>query len=372
MSMLLWLVLTVMISATAAALAVALVRRQDERRDRPGEAAALRSELADLDAQVTAGVLPSATGESLRAETIRRFIGARAADPTPSAPLGRRTQMGLAVVVAAAVALGAALLYGALGRPDLGAGAPPSAPPAASQASEVAALLPQLEAKVRANPGDQTGLRLLGGAYLGLGRYGEAAGIFHRLAALAPRDVDSRSAEGQALTQAAGGTVTPEASAAFRAALALDPADPRARYYLALQKDQDGDHEGAMSDWIALLKSAPAGAPWAAGVRGQIEQRAAELHEDISGRLPPEPEAAEAPPVQPPMIRSMVEGLDARLRAQPKDRQGWIMLMRARMVLHEAPAAQDAYRRGLAAFSGSPADQAQLAAAARALGIPQS
>jgi cytochrome c-type biogenesis protein CcmH len=367
----LWLVLTVMISATAAALAVAMVRRQDERRDRPGEAAALRSELADLDSQVAAGVLPPSTGESLRSETIRRFIGARPADPKPAAPLGRRTQMGIAVALAALVALGATLLYAKLGRPDLGVGGPaPSAP--GGEASQIAALLPQLEAKVRANPDDKTGLRLLGGAYMGMGRYADAARVYHHLADLAPGDVESRSAEGQALAQGAGGTVTPQAAAAFRAAEALDPQDPRARYYLALLRDQQGDHAGAMAAWIALLKSAPPGAPWAAGVRSDVEQRAAELHEDISGRLPPEPAAPAVSAAQQPMVRNMVESLDARLRAQPGDLQGWIMLLRARMVLGETSAAKDAYRRGLDALRGSPSNQAQLSSAAKSLGVPQS
>jgi cytochrome c-type biogenesis protein CcmH len=371
--LILWLVLTVMISATAAALAVAMVRRQDERRDRPGEAAALRAELADLDAQVAAGVLPPSTGESLRSETIRRFIGSRPADPRPARPLGRGAQMGLAVVLAAVVALGAALIYAKLGRPDLGATAGSSAPAAGGgEARQIAALLPQLEAKVRANPDDPTGLRLLGGAYLGMGRYADAAGVFHHLAELAPRDGDSRSAEGQALTQAAGGTVTPQAEAAFQDALARNPADPRARYYLALLKDQRGDHAGAMADWIALLKSAPPGAPWVAAVRSDVEQRAAERREDISGQLPPQAGAAPIDPGQQPMVRNMVEGLDARLRAQPRDLQGWIMLMRARMVLRQASGAQDAYRRGLQAFADSPSDQARLRSAAASLGVPQS
>ncbi len=371
--MTLWLVLTVLISATGAALAVALVRRQDERRDRPGEAAALRSEIADLDAQVAAGVLPASTAESLRAETIRRFLGRTPADRNPARPLGRGAQMTLAVVLAAAVALGAAALYARLGSPQLATVRAPAdgAEPGAAS-GQVADLLPQLEAKVRANPDDPTGLRLLGGAYMAAGRFADAARDYQHLAGLAPKDADARSGEGEALTRAADGKVTPQAASAFQAALGLDPADPRARYFLALRKDQAGDRDGAMADWIALLKSAPPGAPWADQVRGYVQQVAAERHEDISSRLPAAaaaPAAAQSAAAQ-PMVQGMVAGLDARLRARPRDLQGWIMLMRARMVMSQPQAAKDAYQRGLDAFRDSPGAEAQLKTAAGRLGVP--
>jgi cytochrome c-type biogenesis protein CcmH len=71
------------------------------------------------------------------------------------------------------------------------------------------------------------------------------------------------------------------------------------------------------------------------------------------------------------MISGMVGRLDARLRANPQDLQGWVMLMRARMVLGDAPAAADAYRRAMAAFHGAPDDQAQLTRAADGLGVPK-
>jgi cytochrome c-type biogenesis protein CcmH len=131
-----------------------------------------------------------------------------------------------------------------------------------------------------------------------------------------------------------------------------------------------------MDDWVALIKSAPPGAPWAQQVRDSVEQIAADRHEDISGRLPaaaagPAPAAAALGADQ-QQIRGMVDGLDARLRAQPKDLQGWTMLMRARMVLGEPQAAQDALKRGLAALAGDASDQSQLTTAARSLQVPGS
>jgi cytochrome c-type biogenesis protein CcmH len=370
--MTLWIVLTVMISVAAAALAVALTRRQEARRDRPGEATALRVELADLDAQVAAGALPAATAETLKAETIRRFLGSGASAPSPKPPLGRGAQMAVAVVLAAIVALGASLLYAKLGRPDLAAPQPTPPPDAGAQPAQVADLLPQLEAKVRSNPDDPKGLQLLGGAYMDLGRYPQAADIFSRLAVLAPRDAEVRAAEGEALVKAGGGSVTPQAATVFRAALAIDPNDPRARYFLGLLKDQQGDHAGAIADWVALIRSAPPGAPWVDQVRAYVRQAAAQNGIDLRGRLPAESSASApaADGAQQAMIAGMVDRLDARLKADPHDAKGWVMLMKARMVLGQPDAASEALQRGRQAFENSPDAQRDLTQAARALGVP--
>jgi len=69
------------------------------------------------------------------------------------------------------------------------------------------------------------------------------------------------------------------------------------------------------------------------------------------------------------MVRAMVDGLAARLRQNPRDADGWIRLMRSRMVLNDPAAARAALRSGLAAFAGDAAVQARLRDAARELGI---
>jgi cytochrome c-type biogenesis protein CcmH len=217
------------------------------------------------------------------------------------------------------------------------------------------------------------------------GRNAEAAEAYGKAAALEPNNAEYLSAQGEATVLAADGQVTPAAEAAFRKAVAADSGDPRARYYLAVAKDQRGDHDGAMDDWIALLKSAPPGAPWAPQVREFVEKIAAERKVDLAGRLPPAPVAAgprgptqdqvaaaatmsEADRAQ--MIQGMVNGLAARLKENPRDRAGWEQLMRARMVLGQSGEASAAYRDASRAFAGSPGDQQALKAAAAQLGVP--
>lgn len=394
--MMIWIVLTVMAAVASAGLTIPLVRRFDAARALRGSTIeVLRTQLAEVDAQVEAGTVAETEAEGLKTEIKRRILSeGRAVDPD-ARPLQERLLVPGALGLAVVVALFAAGLYSKLGRPDLAGG-----PPAAAAASDpghpqgdVTAMIGQLEAKLKDAPGDPQGWGMLAWSYFQTGRYVDAATAYGRAAALDPANAEFLSAQGESFVQAANGQVEPNAQAAFRKALTIDPADPRARYFLAVAKDQGGDQAGAMDDWIALLKSAPADAQWAPEVRDFIEKTARERGVDVSGRLPPAPAATAAPTSPAPaspgpssaqvaaagemtpaerqaMISNMVEGLAARLKANPRDEDGWIRLMRARMVQGDAAKAAQAYRDAMKAFADTPASQASLRGAAQGLGVP--
>ena len=401
--MILWTVLTLMVALAAVGLTFPLARGQAAGSARASTLDVLKGQLAELDAQAAAGALAPEDAEGLRTEVKRRML-AEGREPAATArPLSERRLMQLAFAVVAAVALGGTLLYARLGRPELASRPATPAPTAAASGTdaaagahpggEVTAMIGQLEARLQAQPNDAKGWGMLGWSYFQTGRWAEAAKAYDRAASLDPSNAEARSAEGEALVRVADGQVTPEAAAAFRKAVAADAGDPRARYFLGVLKDQQGDHKGAMNDWIALLRTAPAGAAWAAEVRGFVLKIARERGEDVSARLPPAPVAtADAAPASTPapgpsadqvaaasqmsdsdrqaMITGMVESLAARLKAQPHDPDGWMRLMRARMVLGQPDQAAKAYRDAKQALAGSASEQAQLTAAARGLGVP--
>jgi cytochrome c-type biogenesis protein CcmH len=231
--------------------------------------------------------------------------------------------------------------------------------------------------------------RVVGWAYLENGKAEESAAAYRRAAEIEPGNAENWSSLGEAL-QVSSRRAVPEAQAAFERALKLDPSDPRARYFLAVQKDLRGDHKGAVEDWLAFLKDTPPGAPWEADLRRNIEQTAARHKIDLAGRLPP-PGAAPAataaipgptpeqlaaassipPGEQDAMVAGMVERLATRLKQNPRDADGWIRLMRSRMVLGQTKAANEALRSGLAAFEGDAAAQGRLRSAAAELGVPR-
>lgn len=231
--------------------------------------------------------------------------------------------------------------------------------------------------------------RVVGWAYVENGRPEEAAAAYRKAAEIEPNNAENWSSLGEVL-QSSSRTVVPEARSAFEKALQLDPGDPRARYFLAVQKDLGGDHKGAVDDWVALLRETPAGAPWESDLRRTIERTAAENRIDLAGRMPapgttgsvatagiPGPSAEQLaaassipPGQQQEMVQAMVQRLADRLKANPKDEDGWIRLMRSRMVLGEVDAAKGALRSGLAAFQGDSATQGRLRSAAAELGVP--
>lgn len=299
----------------------------------------------------------------------------------------------IAAAVVALIAVGIAVWRQRAPDPATTAGASQTAAPQA----DVSVMIAQLEAKMKANPGDAAGWRMLGWSYYRTERFADAANAYRRATQADPKNAEGWSALGEAISLQGNGDVPAEAQAAFRRALSIDPADPRARYFLAVARDLAGDHKGAIDDWLALLKDTPAGAPWEANVRETITQVAAKHGIDIAGRMPaptapaagpagapsaatdaiPGPTreqmsaAAGIPPSQQDaMVKGMVESLAGKLRANPRNADGWLRLMRARMVLGDRAAATQAWRDGTAAFADDKATQGRLSEGARALGVP--
>lgn len=395
----LWMLLTLMVALACVGLSVPLVRRYDARKGRADAVEVLKGQLGEIEAQAAAGSLSGDEAEALKGDVKRRVLAeGKTAEPA-ARPLSPRAMAPLALGLAAVVALAATGLYLKLGHPQASAptaGGLDAALPSGHPNGDVAGMVGALEAKMKAAPNDPEGWRMLGWSYLQLGRNADAAGAYGKAAALDPHNGEYQSALGEASVMAAQGQVTPAAEEAFRKAVSLDPSDPRARYYLAIAKDQRGDQKGAMDDWIALLKSAPADAPWAPEVRAFVEKVARERNVNLAGRLPPAPAMAAATPAptapvpagsgptpdqvaaagqmsagdQQQMIAGMVARLADRLQKNPRDLDGWQRLMRARMVLNQPAAAAQAYRDGQKAFAGSPDDQSALRQAAAGLGIP--
>ena len=380
--MLIWAVLTVIVGVGVALLTIPLVRRHDAAADaRGGAAATLAAALADIDTQVTGGSLTAVDADALRTEAKRRVLGSARGPERAPRPLGQAALGRLAIGLAAFVAVAATALYATLGRPDLAGetAAPATAAADTPGPNEIATMIAGLEKRMAANPSDPEGWRLLGWSYFQTQRYDDAATAYGKAVALSPKTPGYASAYGEALAQAAQGVVSPAARAQFEAALALDPKDPRARYFLGVAKEQAGQHAAALDDWIALAKDSPPDAPWLPQLRTAIDATAKGAHIDIAGRLPsiaPNPSAdqvaavqAMAPGDQQAMIRGMVDKLAGKLKDNPKDPEGWVRLIRARMVLGDAAAAGQAKRDALAALKGDAAATATVEQGAAAAGV---
>jgi cytochrome c-type biogenesis protein CcmH len=263
---------------------------------------------------------------------------------------------------------------------------------ATSGLDNVDVMIERLAKRLETQQDDGEGFRMLGWSYVSTGKADKAIPAYKRALQLLPQRADVHAGYGEALVDVAGGTVTPQAKASFDRAMKLDSREPRARFFQALYRAQHGDKKGALDQWIDLANSGPADAPWQADLQKRISATAGELGQDVSGRLKTasgsanspaspgpqmDPSAVAAvkalPPVdQQAMIDKMVEGLAQKLAKSPNDPEGWVKLLRSRMVLKQTEQASRDLTIARRELAKSPADLAQINAAAHDLGVPGS
>ena len=262
-------------------------------------------------------------------------------------------------------------------------------------------MIERLASRLKQRPDDPEGWRMLGWSYFSTQRFSESAAAYLKAIELRPAFAEFRSLRGEALVSVANGMVTADAMRVFEEALALDPADPKARFFKGLAKAQAGDTKAALDDWVAILNGADPNEPWFSEIKQRVTALSGEIGVDVSTRGRPAASSGEllkalaGPPVsaspnaarpgptaedvraadaiaptdRTAMIRGMVEGLAVRLEQSPHDVEGWIKLIRSRVVLGEADQAKQALDRALAIFDNAPQERSQIAAAARELGM---
>jgi cytochrome c-type biogenesis protein CcmH len=384
-----WLAFGALALAVAVLLLQPLWRRRAPAAAEAADIAFYRDQLAELERDQALGYLNAEQAAAGRLEIQRRLLAAAelsaAPAASPSAPAARqaagvRARVALAIPLLAVLLAGSLALYLEIGSPGaVQTGALQSAAagrhPSDVDGMEFARLVEQLQAKLKENPRDVDGWLLLARSERTIDKLPEAAEAYLRALALSGGRPDIASAYGELLIEIAQGVVTPAALDLFHQALAREPGEPRARFYLGLAKAQSGDSKGALADWSALLADAPPDAPYIPAVREQIAEvaQSAGLPAPAVATPPSPPASAMAsPPAGPPaspsagaaprgpssadmaaaatmspedrqqMIRGMVEGLAARLKAKPDDIDGWLRLARAYGVLGEPARARDA------------------------------
>ena len=266
--------------------------------------------------------------------------------------------------------------------------------------------LADLRAAAEASPDDAGPWGVLAYALYEAEQFDEAVAAYERAVSIEPGAAELWSALGEArvmavdASSAAADPMPAIAVEAFERAVELDPGDPRARFYLAVKKDIEGDSEGAISDWLALLRDSPPGAPWEGNVVQTIRQVGAIANIEVDDRLatvmegrapqvvlpgsgevagdsataavrgPTAQQVADAgrmrPSEQREMAVGMVERLEQNLQSDSKNIDRWVMLMRSRMQLGEPDKARAALRNAIAA---NPERAAELRSAAAQLGI---
>ena len=359
--MTLWFVFALMTAAAVFAVLWPLSRRVPIAAG-GSDVAVYRDQLDEIARDRASGLIGEAEAEAAKIEVSRRLIAAAdnaQALPNESdgSPLRRRRATAVAALVS--LPLGAAALYLAIGSPQL-----PGAPlaerlAAVHENAPIAKLIAQVETHLEKNPDDARGYAVLAPVYLRLGRFADAVNANRKVIALSGETAQRQADLGEALTASANGIVTVEAKAAFERAVALDKSEPKARFFIGVAAEQDGDKTKAAAIWRDMLAQAPPGAPWAATVQQALASIGEAAPAPPLAAAPPGPSAADvaaAPNMSEKdrgeMIRSMVAGLAARLQQNGDDIDGWERLLRAYMVLGERTKAQVAAGDARKALAG--------------------
>jgi len=298
----------------------------------------------------------------------------------------------------AAILAAASIGYNVMSAPD--------EPVVVSESGEAVPTIAQLRDVAEGSSADADPWADLAFAHFQRGEFADAAQAYEKAVAIDDGAAVLWSAMGESLVYAEDSAsldadpLPAAAVAAFEKAVAIDPTDPRARYFLMVQRDLAGDHEGAIDGWLELLSESPAGAPWENDLIQTIQQvgqmndinvtdRLARANE---GRLPPiavpgsgavAGEAA-APSVGGPtqaqiaaaqsltadeqqaQIEGMVAMAEAKLADDPSNLDRWVMVMRSHSMLGNAAKAKATLE---AAVAANPANEAGLREQALSLGI---
>jgi cytochrome c-type biogenesis protein CcmH len=375
--MMLWILFAAMTAAAILAVLWPLGRKSAAARG-GSDVFVYRDQLEEIGRDRGAGLIGEAEAEAARVEVSRRLLAAADARNSAEAPTAstaailrrRRLAAIAALIVLPLIPLS---LYLTLGSPNIPAQPAFARANAPAGNASIETLVSQVEAHLEKDPDDGAGWEVIAPVYLRLGRFDDAVTARRKALALngetATRDADL----GEALVAAANGVVTGEAKQSFQNAVARDPQEAKARYFLGLADEQDGNSEAAANRWRAMLKDAPGDAPWVDFVRAALGRITGEPVPGVAGPSDADTAAASAmsDEQRAVMIRGMVARLADRLHSDGGggDVEGWMRLVRAYMVLGDRDKARGAAADARRALASRPDDIKQIDDLIKGLGL---
>jgi cytochrome c-type biogenesis protein CcmH len=366
----LWLIFAILTVVVIAVLLLPFLKRvPDEAPLRVDyDIVVYRNQLAEIDQEIERGLLTEGQADAARAEVHRRMLAAE--DAELKMPFkhkrgdSRYARIGAIVAIALIVPIGAAIMYGVLGNPQL-----PGKPYAWRLKNDpdfvVATTADKLSALLQASP-SAAGYKRLAEMYFDTRNYAEAAAADRRAIELGANDAVTWSELGEAIVMTSDGAVMPEAMTAFTNSLAIEPKGERSRFYIGLAEAQIGNLKQAVAIWKDLEKDSPPDAPWLPMLRDHItafsknggfdpasisaappsantlnvanNAMTKALHQTTPKSAEPAALPANAsPPVagddKNTMINAMVQRLADRMATTPNDVPGWVRLAHAYNVL---------------------------------------
>jgi cytochrome c-type biogenesis protein CcmH len=233
---------------------------------RAANIAIYRDQLRELAADLAAGKLAQPDYARARTELEARMLEDvdAAAEPAP-----RGGGRGLAVLVGLAVPACALAIYLFIGSPRA---VDSSSAANALSAGQIEAMVERLAARLRENPEDAEGWKMLGRSYAVLGRFPEAADAYSKAAARAPRDAQLLADLADALAMARGQSLQGEPEQLVWRALEIDPQNLKALALAGTVAFDRKDFKAAADFWQRMLPLVPPDSEDARTVRENVEE----------------------------------------------------------------------------------------------------
>lgn len=377
--MLFWILVATLTAAVAAVLLLPLLRAAaGAEAPQSHDVEVYRDQLEELKRDEKSGLISGEDADFARAEVARRLLAAtdavEAAAPVPLQRRSNRLAQLAVILILPAVGL---CLYLRTGNPDV-----PDAPLSARLANpgnDMNILIARAEQQLVANPDDGAGWDVLAPIYYRAGRVEDAAAAFRNALRILGPTPARLGGYAESLIALSGGLVTTEAQDALQKSLSIEPNDPRAQFYLALGLKQEGKVPEALAAFQQIVETSPAGAPWLPLVNEHIAGLKADgavAPVDQAGTKLGNPTGADIAAAEglsagdrAAMIEGMVGSLAEKLKADPKNFEGWMRIIRSYSVLGQKDKAADALKQGLAAFPADGDEGKQLLALAGELGL---
>ena len=213
-----------------------------------------KNQLEDIDRDLKLGLITATEADVARVEIHRRVISSSATQQSLHVSSRRQTLLAV-IIIGLCIPTTSLIIYLQMGRPDLAfesihsnrssIAADQNIKNLEKKAAEIATILEK-------DPGQTKLWSQLGAILLGIGQFERAAIAYLQAHNLAPKTPGYISRAGEALTFAAGGTVTPRAERLFTNTMKRNPHDFRAQYYIGLANFQRGNYQTALKVWVLL------------------------------------------------------------------------------------------------------------------------
>jgi cytochrome c-type biogenesis protein CcmH len=223
-----------------------------------------KDQLRELDADLAAGTLTPPDFERAKAELEQRVLeDVSGAAQERSHGKGKST----ALIVGAAVPLLALCIYLVAGTPRALSPQPPMPDDA-----QIEAMVNRLAAKLRENPDDVEGWKLLGRSYTVLGRFDQAVAAYAKAAERAPRDPELLADFADALAMVHGQRLAGEPERLVQRALEIDPNNLKALALAGTAAYERRDYARAAELWSRMLPLVPPGSEDARSISDNVDE----------------------------------------------------------------------------------------------------